>query len=236
MKKLAEVILTMMIVGSLGACVSTNLVSSTPVASTSAPVPIESTAEQATLAPKSTSVISTKEIATETAEKETEPTATIEATKPVDNISTEYKNALRKAETYSEMMHMSKQGIYNQLTSDYGEKFPADAAQYAVDNMSADWNANALANAKEYSDLMHMSKQGLYDQLTSAYGEKFTANEAQYAVDNVDVDWNANALEKAKEYQDLMSMSKAAIYDQLTSSYGEKFTADEAQYAIDHLE
>ncbi len=31
------------------------------------------------------------------------------------------------------MMHMSKAGIYDQLTSEYGEGFEADAAQYAID-------------------------------------------------------------------------------------------------------
>lgn len=36
----------------------------------------------------------------------------------------EYQNALNKAKSYSDMMHMSKQGIYDQLTSEYGEKFP----------------------------------------------------------------------------------------------------------------
>src|SRR5665648_750188 len=60
----------------------------------------------------------------------TQPTA---ATPPAN---AEYTNALKKAEIYSETMHMSKQGIYDQLTSDYGEKFPADAAQYAFDNLS----------------------------------------------------------------------------------------------------
>ncbi|MDF4082352.1 Ltp family lipoprotein [Bifidobacterium longum] len=38
----------------------------------------------------------------------------------------EYQNALNKAKSYSDMMHMSKQGIYDQLTSEYGEKFPAE--------------------------------------------------------------------------------------------------------------
>ena len=100
--------------------------------------------------------------------------------------STEYKNALKKAESYSKTMNMSKQGIYDQLTSEYGEKFPADAAQYAVDNMTADWNANALAKAKSYQKTMNMSKSAIYDQLISQYGEKFTKSEAQYAIDNLD--------------------------------------------------
>lgn len=81
---------------------------------------------------------------------------------------------------------MSKQGIYDQLTSEYGEKFPADAAQYAIDNMSADWNANALQKAKTYQKSMSMSKSAIYDQLISEYGEKFTKDEAQYAIDHLD--------------------------------------------------
>ena len=151
------------------------------------------------------------------------------------NVSKEYKNALRKAESYSKNMHMSKKGIYDQLTSQYGEGFSADAAQYAIDNLTADYNANALAKAKSYSDSMSMSKAGIYDQLISEYGEQFTPEEAQYAVDNLVTDYNANALKKAKSYQDRLAMSKDAIYDQLVSEYGEKFTASEAQYAIDNL-
>lgn len=47
----------------------------------------------------------------------------------------EDKNALAKAESYSSMMHMSRSAIYDQLTSSYGEKFTAEEAQYAVDNL-----------------------------------------------------------------------------------------------------
>lgn len=100
--------------------------------------------------------------------------------------STEYKNALKKAESYSESLHMSKKGIYDQLTSEYGEQFPADAAQYAIDNMEADWKANALAKAKSYQETLNMSKKGIYDQLISEYGEEFTKEEAQYAIDHLD--------------------------------------------------
>lgn len=99
--------------------------------------------------------------------------------------SAEYKNALKKAESYSEIMNMSKQAIYDQLTSEYGEQFPADAAQYAIDNIEADWKANALAKAKSYSENLHMSKSAIYDQLISKYGEKFTKEEAQYAIDHL---------------------------------------------------
>lgn len=97
----------------------------------------------------------------------------------------EDKNALAKAEGYSSSMHMSKAAIYDQLTSSYGEGFPPEAAQYAVDHLVADYKANALEKAKSYQTNMHMSRSAIYDQLTSSYGEQFTAEEAQYAVDNL---------------------------------------------------
>lgn len=152
-----------------------------------------------------------------------------------ETIPADYISALNQAQSYSELMHMSKQGIYDQLVSEYGGQFSAEAAQYAIDNIVADWNANALAKAQSYSDTMYMSKQGIYDQLTSEYGEKFTAEEAQYAVDNLQADYNKNALEKAKSYQESMNMSPEAIRDQLTSEYGEQFTPEEADYAIQNL-
>lgn len=101
------------------------------------------------------------------------------------SVPAEYKNALRKAKVYSDMMHMSKAGIYDQLTSEYGEQFSPEAAQYAMDNLKADWNKNALEKARTYQESMAMSPDAIYDQLTSEYGEQFTAEEAQYAVDNL---------------------------------------------------
>lgn len=120
-----------------------------------------------------------------------EPTRT-ESEKPVTEtkapepaVPAEYKSALAKATSYSNTMYMSKQGLYDQLTSDYGEKFTAEAAQYAIDNVKADWNANALAKAKNYQDTMQMSPAAIRDQLVSQYGEKFLPAEADYAVEHL---------------------------------------------------
>ena len=108
------------------------------------------------------------------------------ATTPNTGVSQEYQNALTKGLSYAKNLHMSKKGVYDQLTSSYGEGFSADAAQYAIDNMTdVDWNANALEKAKEYYTGMSMSKSAVYDQLTSEYGEQFTASEAQYAIDHL---------------------------------------------------
>lgn len=100
--------------------------------------------------------------------------------------SMEYKNALKKAESYAKNLHMSKQAIYDQLISQYGEGFPKDAAQYAIDNLQVDWNANALEKAKSYQKNLNMSKNKIYEQLISQYGEKFTTDEAQYAINHLE--------------------------------------------------
>lgn len=174
-------------------------------------------------------------IVIETEEPTKPPAPTKPATDPNTNVPAEYESALSKATTYSDMMHMSKAGIYDQLTSEYGEGFSAEAAQYAIDNVVADWKANALESATSYNDMMPMSYKGLLNQLTSEYGEQFTQEEAQYAVDNLNADWNENALKSAQSYQDTMGMSASEIYDMLISEYGEEYTAEQAQYAIDHL-
>ncbi|CAM3015835.1 hypothetical protein STAR110904_01465 [Staphylococcus argensis] len=83
-------------------------------------------------------------------------------------------------------MHMSKNGIYQQLTSDAGDKFSEEDAQYAVDNLKADYKKNALESAKSYQEDQNMSKDSIYNQLISDAGDKFTEEEAQYAVDHLD--------------------------------------------------
>lgn len=98
----------------------------------------------------------------------------------------EYLNALSQAQTYSDKMHMSKRGIFDQLISEYGGKFQPEAAQYAIDNVDADFNANALETAKVYYEKMNLSKEDVRDQLTSAYGARFTQEEADYAIDHLD--------------------------------------------------
>ena len=93
--------------------------------------------------------------------------------------------ALKSAQTYSDTMHMSKQGIYDQLTSDAGDKFDDTSAQYAVDHVKADWNKNALKAAESYQKDQNMSPEAIRDQLTSDAGDKFTQDQADYAVSHL---------------------------------------------------
>lgn len=119
-------------------------------------------------------------------QKVSENEQTEEVSSTEEKVPKEYKSALKKAQSYSDTQSMSKAGLYDQLTSEYGEKFQKEAAQYAIDNVKADWKENALKKAKSYSEGQSMSKDSVYDQLISEYGEKFTKEEAQYAVDHMD--------------------------------------------------
>lgn len=112
----------------------------------------------------------------------TQATESKPAAKEEPKVPAEYKSALSQADTYANTMHLSKKGVYDQLVSEYGGKFKPEAAQYAIDNVKADWNANALSQAKTYQNDMHLSPAGVRDQLVSEYGGKFTAAEADYAI------------------------------------------------------
>jgi hypothetical protein len=118
------------------------------------------------------------------AEPEPEPEPAPEP-EPEPEVPSEYRAALRSAQNYLDFMHFSYAGLYDQLTSEYGENFPAEAAQYAMDNVKADWNAEALEAAISYREIMAMSDAQIWDQLTSEYGEKFTPEQADYAIANM---------------------------------------------------
>lgn len=103
-------------------------------------------------------------------------------TKDEPKVPAEYRSALNQAKTYANSMDLSKQGVYDQLVSEYGGQFSAEAAQYAVDNVVADWNGNALSQAMTYQNDMNLSPAAVRDQLVSPHGGKFTEAEADFAM------------------------------------------------------
>lgn len=160
----------------IGGCTVISAISSQddrPSTTTSAPAPETTTEAPAPAAPAPT---------TDDGPASAAPPADQPAEEaPAGDVPADYTSALKQAESYSETLHMSKQGIYDQLTSEYGGKFSDEAAQYAVDNVKVDWNANALQKAKDYQKTMNMSPDAIHDQLTSVF-EGFTEEEADYAI------------------------------------------------------
>ncbi len=102
-----------------------------------------------------------------------------------DNVPREYRNALKAAQNYIDIMPFSERGLYDQLTSEYGDQYPEEAAQYAIENVEVDYNEEALKAAKNYLEIMPMSDNELFDQLTSEYGDQFTEEQARYAISNL---------------------------------------------------
>lgn len=104
-----------------------------------------------------------------------------------DNVPREYKNALLTLIDYQNSFgDMSYKGLYDQLTSDAGEGFTSEAANYALCHVKIDYNKNALKCAKDYEKTEHLSTAELREQLISDAGEKFTPEQAQYAIQHLD--------------------------------------------------
>lgn len=69
----------------------------------------------------------------------------------------QYHAALTVAKNYSNVMHMSKRAIKEQLTADTA-KFSSETIQYTLKHLKANYNQNALKKAEEYSTSQNMSK------------------------------------------------------------------------------
>ncbi|MFB9956006.1 Ltp family lipoprotein [Cellulomonas denverensis] len=102
----------------------------------------------------------------------------------IGNVS--QQNAYRSAVSYLDFSAFSRAGLIRQLTSEYGEGYPPEDAEFAVARLEAeggvDWNAEAAEAAASYLEYSAFSRQGLLDQLTSEYGEQFTPEQAEYGV------------------------------------------------------
>lgn len=112
-----------------------------------------------------------------TSEAEPAPEAEPESAEP--DVPREYTNALRAADRYLSVSAFSQQGLIEQLKF---EDYSQEAAQYAAENVGADWSDQAVKKAEQYMDMSPMSRQGLIDQLQY---EKFTAEQAEYGASQV---------------------------------------------------
>lgn len=88
------------------------------------------------------------------------------------------------AMTYNTSLHLSKQGLYEHLLNYDKMKITEEEAQYAVDNIDADFKENAVKTANAYKSYMGMSGQEIYDMLRSDV-DKFTTEEARYAIEHM---------------------------------------------------
>lgn len=236
MKKMVALVLIGLMMSGCGSTSNTAEVKEEPAAASSAASASEDSASESAASAET-------EVTPEVTPEET-PEPTPEATPdPTDEFSAEQKNAYKAALNYLEYSGFSKAGLVDQLSSEYGDKYPVEVAEFAVqyleDNDLVDWQAEAIESAQSYLELSGFSRTGLIDQLSSEYGDKYTAEEAAAAVqhleDNSLVDWKEEAVQSAQSYLEYSEFSREGLIDQLTSEYGDKFTAEEAEYALSQV-
>lgn len=90
------------------------------------------------------------------------------------------KNAVRSAQQYISIQGFSRNGLIEQLSSDYGDGYNVSDATVAVDSMNIDWNKQAVKSAKQYLSIQGFSCKGLIEQLSSSHGDKYTPSQATY--------------------------------------------------------
>jgi hypothetical protein len=99
-------------------------------------------------------------------------------------LSKPQRNAVDSAQSYLEFKGFSKQGLIDQLSSDYGDQYKKSDAVKAVewleDNDQVNWNDEAVQSAESYLEFKSFSCEGLIDQLSSDYGDQFTEKQARY--------------------------------------------------------
>ena len=108
------------------------------------------------------------------------------ATETATPLTLGQQNAIESAQSYLDFSDFSRNGLLDQLTSEYGEGFSKAEAKFAIayleKNLMVDWNAEAVEAAKSYLEFSSFSKSGLFEQLTSKYGGQFTPKQANHAL------------------------------------------------------
>ena len=172
---------------------------------------------------------------------ENSPTETMDPSKkPSQGSQDAYETAL----VYIDMMGFSRQGLIDQLTSEWGDGFSLEEATIAVDalenNGAVDWNEQAVKAAIDYAEKMNYSEATILEELESDYSGKFTHEQAAYAIEHINennlVDWDEIAFEYAETSIISMAYSKNGLITQLEDSYGGNFTHEQAVAAVDRLE
>ena len=117
---------------------------------------------------------------------ESQPLEAYQAETEVDSIPLKYYQALNRANAYSDTLHMPKADIYEQLISAYGDYFPADAAQYAVDHLTNVWEPEEPEPAPDAQDNAEMASSDMTGQAVPAADENAGQSEGETVTDMVE--------------------------------------------------
>lgn len=94
-------------------------------------------------------------------------------------------NAIRSAKLYISVQGFSRNGLIEQLSSNYREGYSRSDATRAVDSLNINWNEQAARSARAYLSMQGFSCNGLIEQLSSPYGDQYTLSQARYGAQKV---------------------------------------------------
>ena len=118
----------------------------------------------------------------ETQEETTEPTAETEPD-PLENLSTEERNAYGQAVNYLNYTSFSRSGLIDQLKYEgYSEEACEKAVSLLEEQGEVDWTEQCKKKAQEYLDYTEFSRDGLIDQLEY---EGFSDDQINSIIDEV---------------------------------------------------
>lgn len=109
--------------------------------------------------------------------------AAVVAAPAADPLTGPQRNAVRSARNYLSLTGFSRDGLIDQLSSEYGEGYTKEDATVAVDSLDADWNASAVKSARAYLEMTGFSCNGLIEQLSSRSGDKYTEAQAKFGAE-----------------------------------------------------
>ena len=99
---------------------------------------------------------------------------------PSDGLTAAQRNAVRSANAYLRFSGFSRQGLIEQLSSDFGDGYNRGDATAAVDSLRVDWNEQAARSAATYLSMTGFSCKGLIEQLSSDAGDRYTVGQATH--------------------------------------------------------
>ena len=79
----------------------------------------------------------------------------------ISGLSGPQRNARREAESYLDMKGFSREGLIEQLNSDYGSGYAKADATAAVDSLTVDWNEQAKRAGESYLEMKVFSCNAL---------------------------------------------------------------------------
>lgn len=89
-------------------------------------------------------------------------------------------HAVRSAKEYIAMTGFSRNGLIEQLSSEYGSGYSIEDATAAVDSLDLDYSEQATRTAKTYLKMTGFSCTNLINQLSMEEGDKYTDSQATF--------------------------------------------------------